>query len=100
MNKASLVDRRKQSCSEQMDEMNIVAGGEDRWLEKFNQLKEFYQKHGHTKVPYCNGADNSLCNWVINQRRRCNMENRTTLLKSIGFVMNENIVAREDRWLE
>ena len=66
-------------------EMSIVSR-EDQWLEKYNQLKEFYQKHGHTQVTYSKCSDESLVRWVRNQRRCCKMESRTKLLNAVGFV--------------
>ena len=58
---------------------------EDQWLEKHNQLKEFYQKHGHTRVTYSN-ADKSLVLWVKTQRCCCKMEKRRKMLDLIEFV--------------
>ena len=58
---------------------------EDQWLQKFNQLKEFYNAHGHTRVMRAN-ADNSLIDWVHRQRYYCNMENRRKTLELTEFI--------------
>ena len=42
---------------------------EDQSLERYNQLKDFYNKNGYTKVTYSNCADKSLVNWANWQRR-------------------------------
>jgi len=74
---------------------------EDRWLEKYNQLKRFYQKHGHTQVPSSADGDNSLYKWVFNQHQRCKIMSRIKLLKSIGFVWSPrpHPEAQEDQCL-
>ena len=107
-------DRQKTLKQKLQNEIDIVSQ-EDQWLEKYNQLIEFYQKQGHTQVNHSNSADKSLVYWVGTQRKSCNNEKRRKMLNSIGFVFsaskerdrhktlkqNEmNIVAHEDRWLE
>ena len=72
---------------------------EDRWQEKYGQLKEFYQKHGHIRVTYSYGANNSICKWVTNQRRDCKIENRKKLLNDVGCDWSPK-KTKEDQWLE
>jgi len=111
MNTSSLVTRHKRSNSElNVDGLALLAStaiaewdhngqhnhrhkplglNEMKWLEKFNQLKEFYHQHGHAKVPSSYGGDNSLCSWVHHQRHHCKIEKRRKMLKAIGFVFND-----------
>ena len=76
-----------------------IASREDQWLEKYNQLKELYQKHGRAPVTYSNCTDKSLVAWVKTQRQSCKVESRIKLLKSIGFVFSASD-GPEDQWLE
>ena len=69
---------------------------EDQWLEKCNQLKEFYQNHGHARVTCTNCEDKSLVRWVDRQRRCCETEIKIKLLNDVGF----DWTSQEDRWLE
>ena len=46
----------------ELSKMSIVSR-EDRWLEKYNQLKEFYQRHGFVPVTSSNCEDKSLAHW-------------------------------------
>jgi len=72
---------------------------EDLWLEKYYQLKDFYQRYGHAQVTYSNCADNLLVEWAYNQRKRCSTEKRKEMLKLIGFVFPA-LEGQEDQWLE
>ena len=58
---------------------------EDQWLERYNQLKEFCQRHGHARVTYSNCEDKSLVRWVNRQRRCCKIKSRIELLNAVGF---------------
>ena len=61
---------------------------EDQWLQKFNQLKEFYNANGHTRVMRSN-ADKSLTSWVRRQRYCCRIESRRKMLDSIEFIWHQ-----------
>jgi len=61
------------------------------WNDRFSQLKNFYEKHGHCKVP-SNHKNKQLYHWVTNQRRdfRCGVMpySRVQKLEGIGFEWN------------
>lgn len=63
------------------------------WNERFEELKEYYNQHGHSDVPYSH-ADKKLSRWVTNQRQlkkqgKASMaEERVVLLDSIDFTWN------------
>lgn len=60
-----------------LDDLNFVWNTDEaKWLEKFNALKDFYNKNGHTHLADSNCSDKSLVYWVKRQRRECTMENR------------------------
>ena len=69
---------------------------DDQWLEKYNRLNDFFQKHDHTKVPYARITDNSLYHWVQYQRQRYKMESRIKLLNAIGFIFSESIPTKKE----
>jgi hypothetical protein len=59
------------------------------WMIRYQQLSEFFEKHGHSKVPM-NYRDKSLANWVSAQRQdRKNdslSQERIDLLNRVEFV--------------
>ena len=68
--KKASVRNEKKACEheheeddEEDDKINIMSR-DDQWLEKYNRLNDFFQKHDHTKVPYARITDNSLYHWV------------------------------------
>lgn len=77
------------------------------WNEKFKELKEFRQIHGHTNVPLREGE---LGEWVKNQRG-CDWQawpDREERLNSIGFdfhrwdhiLTGRDVISRVKRWKE
>ena len=63
------------------------------WDERFKQLKEYKEKHGHCLVPEGYKANPQLGNWVKNQRvayrkqsGRKITEEQIKSLEDIGFV--------------
>lgn len=52
----------------------------------YESLVAYKKKHGTTIVPQQYEADPQLGNWVQNQRRTCEEEDRIDLLNEIGFV--------------
>jgi len=69
------------------------------WLEKFNDLKDFYKRNGHAQVAKSNCSDKSLVKWVHDQRHHCKIDERIKLLDSIEFVWSP-LGFQEEQWLE
>lgn len=66
---------------------------EDRWTERYNQLVEFKQKHGHCRVPHGYPANKKLSWWVMNQRAERKKgekgwlsQDRIRMLDNVGFI--------------
>lgn len=61
---------------------------EGKWLDKFEQLKDFKKQQGHCN-PTCKGPQKSLGEWVARQRANFRQKkisaDRMKLLESIGF---------------
>jgi len=61
------------------------------WEDRFNQLKAYYEKHGHCRIPSTH-KNKQLFHWVTNQRRdyRCGVMtvSRIKKLESVGFEWN------------
>jgi hypothetical protein len=57
---------------------------DERWREKFDELAEFFQKHGHSHVPF---AVPKLGPWVCEQRKKWIdlAEERREKLKALRF---------------
>jgi hypothetical protein len=65
-----------------------------RWLKNFEELKSFYEKHGHSNVMPSHNVSQQLVTWVRMQRRSLRganvsgneiVKDRVRLLKSIKF---------------
>jgi len=79
---------------------------EDRWNERYNQLKEFYEKEGTSNLTLIKKASPQLVKWVSRQRhlyKRVPMNKPTTMteerrnkLNAIGFLWNVN----DSDWME
>ena len=69
-----------------MDSIGFVWGDmlEDQLLKKFIELREFKEKHGHTVV--LQSMNKQLARWMNRQRQKCDRENRTKMLDSLGFI--------------
>ena len=63
-----------------------AAAREKKWMENFDKLKNFKDKHGHTEVALEKPIDQDLADWVkrIRDPRR-QTEERKALLDGIGF---------------
>lgn len=67
----------------------------EMWMDKYQQLKNFYEENGHSMVPYkYNKQDQSLGAWVRTQRLRYKdgdmNETRIGLLNEVEFVWKIN----------
>ena len=77
-----------------------------RWDEKYNILKVFKEKHGHTNVPSMYNDDSTLSNWVSTQRKFYKLymeqqpcpltESRVNALNELDFTWD----CQEALWLE
>lgn len=52
-----------------MQEKFDNASKEEQWMMQYSQLKKFYEKHGHSKVPARYLKDMTLGEWVRTQRK-------------------------------
>lgn len=63
---------------------------EERWMERFEQLKRFKDAHGHFESEHVEGEESELSRWVTAQRRQNSsgelQVGRKAKLDSIGFV--------------
>lgn len=75
------------------------------WLNVYEELKQFYNEHGHCKVPQVYSKNPKLGKWVKAQRtqyrllqngKHSSMTNaRIQLLESIGFIWEANHTAND-----
>ncbi|GFH55698.1 hypothetical protein CTEN210_12174 [Chaetoceros tenuissimus] len=72
---------------------------DERWMERFNKLKEYKRKHGHMMVR--GTEDKDLYTWIRNQRnfkRHSQFRNdRMELLEEIGFSWESNTSIAQKR---
>lgn len=73
---------------------------EEKWMENFEKLRDFKDKHGHTEVALEKPINQDLANWVKGVREfpGRQTEERKTLLGSIGF--NWHSAVNDHRWHE
>jgi len=77
---------------------NVIGADGDKWMEKYEALKEFQSQEGHCRVPTKFKDDPSLGLWVVTQRQNYKFmkegkptmmtERRAQLLQDIGFTWN------------
>ena len=75
------------------------------WEERFNELKEFKNKNGHTNVPVKFKDNPQLGRWVQRQRAlyrrgRELTQQRIDKLQGIGFIFDMHAVRWEERFTE
>jgi hypothetical protein len=80
----------------------------ERWMDRFQELVEFYQKEGHFNVPY--KSNTTLFQWVKRQRHQFKLRSmgehsnltieRIQQLDKIGFVWNSHLAAWNDKFQE
>jgi hypothetical protein len=88
---ANWVQRQRQFCKEDdrvklLNKIDFVWNVQNEWRVMYESLVAYKKKHGTTIVPQQYEADPQLGNWVQNQRRTCEEEDRIDLLNEIGFV--------------
>ena len=66
-----------------------------KWLEKYEELKEFKAKHGHVMVPYDYNENRKLGSWVKTQRYAYRVKKptltkvRIQMLEKLGFELEK-----------
>jgi hypothetical protein len=80
----------------------------ERWMDRFHELVNFYKKEGHYSVPY--KRNTTLFQWVKRQRHQYKLRNmgehsnltqeRIDVLTKIGFVWNSHMAAWNDKFKE
>ncbi|CAJ1932822.1 unnamed protein product [Cylindrotheca closterium] len=82
------------------NDINVPSSPNERWNYQIKQLKDFYDQHGHFKVPSNVAAYTSLSNWMAHNQTEYNKiqkgrkgsrltDQRMAQLKSIGFTFTE-----------
>ncbi|KAL3929234.1 MAG: hypothetical protein SGBAC_012301 [Bacillariaceae sp.] len=80
----------------------------DRWMDRFQELVEFYQREGHFNAHY--KINTTLFQWVKRQRHQYKLRSmgehsnltleRIQTLDRIGFVWNSHLSAWNDKFME
>jgi len=80
----------------------------ERWMDRFQELVEFYEREGHFNVPY--KSNTTLFQWVKRQRHQFKLRSmgehsnltmdRIQQLDKIGFVWNSHLAAWNDKFQE
>lgn len=77
------------SRSDDSEERANTKTQDERWKEKFDELRAFYDENGHTKV---HSGDTKLHQWLVNQRRMAGNDSlvneRRVALESLGVDLN------------
>ncbi|WKN44275.1 helicase associated domain-containing protein [Tunicatimonas pelagia] len=112
---ASWVSRQRQQLEQLSDEQkaqlnavgfawkgDIVRIKRQRWHDRYEQLKNFVQQHGHCRVPNQYPLNPELGRWVEIQRTNPRLSpKRRALLNQLGFTWSEGFRAeRKQRWKE
>jgi hypothetical protein len=82
----------------------------DQWNDRFQELAEFRQIHGHSLVPHSHSGNPSLLLWVKRQRyqyklhkegKHCTMtEEREAALEQLGFIWDSHAATWDERFRE
>jgi len=92
----SLCDKgfeRSKRCKRNHSAISIhdINSNDDRWMEKYHQLKLFFEKHGHCNITFAKEYNHlkTMAYWVSNQKvaykRKCLPQHRKMLLKRLNF---------------
>jgi hypothetical protein len=95
-----------QPCESRV-ERKTIPGVRMGWMERFRQLQEFKDRHGHTSVPKRYKENPSLGNWVNKQRQQyrnflsgakpCSLtDRRIEQLKQVNFCWNATASSSSD----
>ena len=79
----------------------------DQWAERFDELSEFYEKHGHCQVPHSYVENEALARWTKRQRYQYKLkiegkpstmtDDRVSKLDAIGFTWDSHSAVWEER---
>src|SRR5690606_31485070 len=74
---------------------------ETRWNQRFNELREFHERHGHFDVTPQTTEYPQLYSWTVKLRRNPQTQDRLVKLNSIGYDWNvEHKKVEESSWDE
>lgn len=99
---------------EQISKLNSIdfvwAPRDDGWDKRFNELRKFYNKHGHCRIPYNDDAYQALVGWIASQRSKYEsyqlssdptLKQRVIKLDSINFDWTgSSSSTKDDRFLD
>jgi hypothetical protein len=82
----------------------------EQWTIRFDELCQFYEKHGHSSVPHTDKSNKCLARWVKRQRYQYKLrqegkpsamtDERIKALERLSFVWDSHGAAWEDRLKE
>lgn len=82
----------------------------EQWNQRYHELVEFRQQHGHCLVPLSWPSNPSLAHWVKRQRHQYRMKqegkhstltpDREEALSILGFVWDSHAAGWDERWKE
>lgn len=91
---------RKRKSKKSPENIRIYPYQNDRWKEKYQELREFYECHGHCNVPHIYRDNPPLGQWVKRQRHQYRLHSqgdhshmnadRIKLLEDLGFVWDSH----------
>lgn len=111
--KKSLKVQRNDSTRSLLSDTSASSAGyhafqNERWMDRFQELVDFYEREGHFNVPY--KSNTTLFQWVKRQRHQFKLRSmgehsnltmdRIQQLDKIGFVWNSHLAAWNDKFQE
>jgi hypothetical protein len=78
------------------DQQRELRKSESDWMEAFESLVDYKEKHNHTRVPQHYKEDRKLGRWVKRQRAYCKVKYRIDLLNDVGFDWQ---IRKPDAWI-
>jgi hypothetical protein len=82
----------------------------DQWMKRFEELREFFEKNGHSSVPHTDLSNKRLARWVKRQRYQYKLrqdgkpsamtDERIKTLEQLQFTWDSHGAAFEDRLKE
>jgi hypothetical protein len=82
----------------------------ERWMERYQDLVDYYRTNSHCNVPYVYKANACLGQWVKRQRHQYKLRNqghhsnltedRIQMLDMLGFIWDSHGAAWEEKFIE